>query len=89
MSLYADALHAANTSLVGSDCSLSTLVREHPEGDDIARIVRDHRIKASVADRLLNGAGISLAAQTIRRHRLGECKHCAAIGDVWLHKVDA
>lgn len=89
MSLYADALAAATTNpIAGMECGLAALVREHPEGADIGKIVRDHRIRASVADRQLNAAGISLAASMIRRHRAGECKHCKAAGRDWSHEVD-
>lgn len=90
MSLYADALAAAsNSAVAGMECGLASLVREHPQGDDIGRIVRDHRIRASIADRKLNEAGINLAASVIRRHRAGECKHCKAAGRDWSHEVTA
>ncbi len=88
MSLYAEVFTVASSSpLAGFECCLATLVRDHPQGHDIARIVRDHRIRASITDRKLAEAGIILAAQMIRRHRAGECKHCKVAGRDWSHEV--
>lgn len=90
MSLYDDVLAVESSSpLAGFECCLATLVRDHPQGHDIARIVRDHRIRASIADHKLAEAGINLAAQMIRRHRAGDCKHCKVAGRDWSHEVTA
>lgn len=79
MSLIAEAL--TDIRRTGHDCEISRILTDHPKlAADILELLAARHISAAAAHRTLERHGIVVPAQTIRRHRLGECSACRRAG---------
>lgn len=73
----ADDLESIPHRLPGPRCSLSRVLRKHPEAEAIRAAVYDEDRPASRIEEVLDRHGVWISQGTIARHRRGQCKHCA------------
>ena len=84
MSLLDEAHSLLNGCTKGPDCSVSIALQVHPAlSDDIAAVIRERNISASIAGKVFSSKGIDISKITVERHRRNDCRKCQARGVTW------
>jgi hypothetical protein len=84
LSLLDEAHGLLNGRTKGPDCSVSIAMQIHPDlSDDIAAVIRERDISASIAGKVFASKEIDISKITIERHRRNDCRTCAARGVIW------
>ena len=73
----------AASTLPGPACSVRKEQARHPRGAEIAEVIMDRTIGATVAATIFRDAGIDLSRFTIERHRANQCVNCLRAGTLW------
>lgn len=71
---FAEALEAHASVPTGRRCGLCEALIEHPEAEQIWAAIESDTYAVPVVRRALNDAGIQIGDESVRRHRIRECR---------------
>jgi hypothetical protein len=75
----------AGAILPGPKCDVQRMLHTVPElTDEITELLRSHDVPHAATARVLSDAtGVEVEADTIGRHRRGQCVNCRKVGHAW------
>lgn len=74
----------AQSQRPGPKCNVQKAIAANPDlADEIAELLRAHDIGHADAGRVFVARGLGLTADTVQRHRAGDCTTCRDYGVTW------
>lgn len=75
----------AGAILPGPKCDVQRMLQVAPNlTEEITELLRTHDVPHAATARVLSDAtGVEVEADTIGRHRRGQCVNCRKVGHVW------
>jgi len=75
----------AGAILPGPKCDVQRMLQVTPQlVEEITELLRAHDVPHAATARVLSDAtGVEIEADTVGRHRRGQCVNCRKVGHVW------